>query len=127
MANETQVLQFAIRILSFGFEFPMPHPIALKRTDDDRLLITWSDQVTKRYAVRELRDACPCATCREKRSAPQDPLSLPVLSRAELEPLRIKGMQPVGNYAYTIAFSDGHDTGIFTFELLRELGAEVPA
>jgi DUF971 family protein len=31
-------------------------------------------------------------------------------------------MKPVGNYAYTIAFSDGHDTGIYTFELLRELG-----
>jgi len=34
-------------------------------------------------------------------------------------------MKPVGNYAYTISFSDGHDTGIFTFELLRELGTEV--
>ena len=35
-------------------------------------------------------------------------------------------MKPVGNYAYSIAFSDGHDTGIFTFEFLRELGTEVP-
>jgi len=31
-------------------------------------------------------------------------------------------MDPVGNYAYRILFSDGHDTGIFTLELLRELG-----
>ena len=35
-------------------------------------------------------------------------------------------MKPVGNYAYCIAFSDGHDTGIYTFEQLRELGHEVP-
>jgi DUF971 family protein len=31
----------------------------------------------------------------------------------------------VGNYAYSIAFSDGHDTGIFTLEFLRELGTVV--
>ncbi len=102
-----------------------PHPTALKLTDENRLLITFSDNVTKAYRVRELRDACPCATCREKRSAPPaDPFALPLLSKVELEPLRINGMKPVGNYAYTISFSDGHDTGIFTFELLRELGTE---
>jgi DUF971 family protein len=33
-------------------------------------------------------------------------------------------MSPVGNYAYAIAFSDGHDTGIYTIEYLRELGQE---
>ncbi|MGI8980296.1 MAG: gamma-butyrobetaine hydroxylase-like domain-containing protein [Pirellulaceae bacterium] len=103
----------------------MTYPTALKLSDDNRLLITFSDNVTKSYRVRELRDACPCATCREKRSAPPaDPFALPLLSKVELEPLRINGMKPVGNYAYTIAFSDGHDTGIFTFELLRELGTE---
>ncbi len=47
---------------------------------------------------------------------------LPVLSMAEAQPLRIDGMRPVGNYAYNIAFSDGHDSGIFTFDYLRELG-----
>ncbi|MFN0019512.1 MAG: DUF971 domain-containing protein [Pirellulaceae bacterium] len=102
------------------------YPTGLKLTDDHRLLITWSDLVTKAYRVRELRDACPCATCREKRNAPPaDPFALPLLSKVDLQPLRIQGMKPVGNYAYTISFSDGHDTGIFTFELLRELGTEI--
>jgi DUF971 family protein len=45
-----------------------------------------------------------------------------MLGAAQLAPLSIVGMKPVGNYAYTIAFSDGHDTGIYSFELLRELG-----
>jgi DUF971 family protein len=31
-------------------------------------------------------------------------------------------MKPVGNYAYSIEFSDGHDTGIFTLENLRDMG-----
>lgn len=103
-----------------------PYPTALRLTDDRKLEIQWSDGPTRRYGFRQLRDACPCATCREKRNAPPpDPLSLPVLSKAELTPMTITGMKPVGNYAYTIAFSDGHDTGIFSFELLRELGEEV--
>jgi DUF971 family protein len=100
----------------------MFHPTSLKLTDDRSLLIEWSDGQRRRYRVKALRDACPCATCREKRTAPQDPLALPTLSAGQLAPLSILGMKPVGNYAYTIAFSDGHDTGIFSFELLRELG-----
>lgn len=103
-----------------------PYPTSLKRTDDSQLEIVWSDGVARRYRFRALRDACPCATCREKRNAPPpDPMSLPVLSKAELAPISITGMKPVGNYAYAIAFSDGHDTGIFSFDLLRELGQEV--
>jgi DUF971 family protein len=49
---------------------------------------------------------------------------LPVLSPAETQPLKLLDMSPVGNYAYSIKFSDGHDTGIYTFALLRELGRE---
>ena len=44
---------------------------------------------------------------------------------AEARPLTIASMQPVGNYAYSIAFSDGHDTGIFTLEFLHEHGVPV--
>jgi DUF971 family protein len=49
---------------------------------------------------------------------------LPVISVEQAQPLRITGMQPVGNYAYAIAFTDGHDTGIYDFALLRALGEE---
>jgi DUF971 family protein len=98
-------------------------PIALTRTEDQRLVITFSDGQRRVYRPRELRQACPCATCREQRSQPEDPLALPVLSPAAAQPLAIVAMEPVGNYAYAIRFSDGHDTGIFSFALLRELGA----
>jgi DUF971 family protein len=49
--------------------------------------------------------------------------SLPVLSATETAPLAIVTMRPVGNYAYNIAFSDGHDSGIFTLDLLLRLGS----
>lgn len=100
----------------------MIYPTAIERTPENRLLITWSDGEKRRYTVKGLRDACPCATCREKRSAPVDPFALPVLKQVQTQPLSITGMQPMGNYAYSIAFSDGHDTGIFAFELLKQLG-----
>jgi DUF971 family protein len=101
-------------------------PTQLKLQGDDRLLIEWSDGVRREITFSELRSRCPCATCREQRSAPPKPAGLlPVLSAEEARPLKVEGMRPVGNYAYAIAFSDGHDTGIFMLEFLRELGTDV--
>lgn len=101
-------------------------PTELKLTEENYLRIAWNDGSQREYSVRELRDRCPCATCREQRrnTGETDDL-LPVLSSAELQPLRILDMRPVGNYAYTIKFSDGHDTGIFQLSLLGQLGQPV--
>jgi DUF971 family protein len=100
-------------------------PTQLKILDEGSLQIKWSDGQLRRYPVAELREGCPCATCNEKRKAPPPPAtSLPVISQAETQPLRITHMEPMGRYAYGIHFSDGHDTGLFTLESLRELGTE---
>jgi DUF971 family protein len=98
-------------------------PTKLELTPGNRLRIAWSDGQVREYSFRQLRDSCPCATCREKRKAPPpSPLQLPIISAAEAQPLRITAMKPVGNYAYSIEFSDGHNTGIYTLESLRALG-----
>ncbi len=98
-------------------------PIQLELAAPDRLRIVWSDGEIREYAVRDLRDKCPCATCREKRNAPPAAGALlPIITEAETRPLRIAAMKPVGNYAYSIDFSDGHDTGIYTLEALRQMG-----
>lgn len=114
-------------------------PTSIARLGDRAIEITWSDGQSTQWTSQQLRDACPCATCREKRGKlhgsdddeasqpsskptakpkPQS-LMLPVLSAAEARPMRIEGMQPVGTYAYNIAFSDGHHSGLFTFARLR--------
>ena len=107
-----------------------PTPTAIRRAMDAAtggiIEIDWSDGTTARYTTKLLRDACPCATCREKRSAPRPAPMLQVLRPEELVPLAVTGMKPVGQYAYAIGFSDGHDTGIYTLEYLRELGFEKP-
>ena len=98
-------------------------PTGLRIDNDGSLLIAWSDDHERRYAVRKLRDACPCATCREKlRAAETKPKGLPILKPEETLPLTIQGMRPVGSYAYNISFSDGHHSGIYTLELLLQLG-----
>lgn len=100
-------------------------PAALKIVEGDKLQIDWSDGHRRHYTFRQLRDQCPCAICRAKvEREGQDASLLPVLSVAETVPVRITAMEPVGNYAYSISFSDGHRTGIYRLELLRNLGEE---
>ena len=104
----------------------MTQPQYLKMLNPDTLQIKWADGEIRRYSVSHLRDNCPCATCREKKSASSPPADLlPVITTAEAQPLRITKMEPMGRYAYAIHFSDGHDSGLFTLESLRELGIAV--
>ncbi len=101
------------------------YPTQLLRNDDGRLEIVWSNGQRRYYRPRQLRKNCPCATCREQREAEeQDKMKslLRVISPEEAQPLTIARMEPVGHYAYKITFSDGHDTGIYTFDRLWELG-----
>jgi DUF971 family protein len=108
-----------------------PVPVSLKG-DAQGLTISWSDGAAHRLTWKQLRDGCPCATCRVKSeetpNAETKPPSLfTILTAAEAQPLRVTAMQPVGNYAYAIQFSDGHNSGIYTFDHLRRLGEDTPA
>jgi len=95
-------------------------PVSLRR-DGDRLVIAWNDGFTGAIPFQKLRDACPCAGCNEKRQEPPDPFK--VLTDAELRagpPVPV-AMPSRGAYAYQIVWNDGHETGIFRLELLRQL------
>lgn len=101
-------------------------PTGLRIESETKLLIDWNDGSQQAVEVKELRARCPCSVCRTKaesgQKAPQTSSPFTVLSDAEIRPLRIEGMKPVGNYAYSIKFTDGHSTGIYSFEYLRTLG-----
>lgn len=106
-----------------GIEDDMSLPTKIDRMDDGDIVIRWDDETQTRWKAFELRQACPCATCREKKRevalVPSKPKLLPVISAAEARPVRIESMRPVGNYAYNINFSDGHGSGIFSFAMLK--------
>ena len=94
------------------------HPTELS-LDGNTLTIRWSDGERRLYDVAELRRACPCAACRGHHGVLPTQEAMP---DHPMPAVGIKHMAPVGNYAYRIEFSDGHDTGLFTLEYLRQLG-----
>jgi DUF971 family protein len=97
-------------------------PVALSKEGTDRLVIEWNDGHRSVYSWQHLRKNCPCASCREEHNKPPDPFR--ILKPSELAPrppLAPLTFTPVGYYAYKIIWNDGHDTGIFTLETLRDL------
>jgi DUF971 family protein len=87
--------------------------------------IVWSDGHSSHFDFPFLRDNCPCATCNDER-AKKDYAASPHLPSSALLPLykpkaRAQSATQVGNYAIQIHFSDGHSTGIFSYEYLRML------
>jgi DUF971 family protein len=110
---------------------PAPKSLNLKRTES--LEITWSDDRRSVYSISLLRTMCPCAQCRMVRTgtdphslAPQQPKksALTILPGNFSEPLSVVHAELVGNYALRIDWSDGHASGIYSFQYLRELDAQ---
>lgn len=87
--------------------------------EGDKLVIEWSDGHRSAYPYRELRHACPCATCNAAGGgAEPEPGPLPMLGVKPLKPSRA---ELVGRYALQIFWNDGHSSGIYTFDYLRDL------
>ncbi len=80
------------------------------------LRLTWANGEAQTLAPRDLRLACRCASCRDEVSGDRllDPDNVPL-------DIAITRIWSVGNYALGMAFSDGHDTGIYTFKSLRAM------
>ena len=92
-------------------------PSAIRQAGPRTLEIVWGDGHASRYDVRDLRLACACAVCIDEWTGAErlDPASVP----EDVHPVRL---DPVGRYAVQIEWSDGHASGIYPFERLRELG-----
>ena len=99
-----------------------PVDISVKRQLGE-FSITWDDGHVSIYPFSLLRYACPCAECRgghEHMSSEPDPevFSLPL---KEEPSTRIKSVEPIGGYAITIEWEDGHHFGIYNWHYLRSL------
>ena len=94
-------------------------PTGIAQSGPASLRITWQDGHESLYLVRALRIACSCAHCVEEFSG--RPLLKDENVPTDVRPVTIS---PVGRYAIQIAWSDGHDSGIYTFSQLREISDE---
>lgn len=94
-------------------------PRGMRQDGPDVLVLDWTDGVTTRHPVRALRLACRCAVCVDEWT--NEPLLDEAAVPVDVRPLRI---EPVGRYGLQVEWSDGHSTGIYTFDTLRRLASE---
>ncbi|MFN7960046.1 MAG: DUF971 domain-containing protein [Thermoanaerobaculia bacterium] len=93
--------------------------VEARRLREERALrLTWSDGHSADYPYDYLRGYCPCALC-------QGHGATALHFHPPERPVELTGIEPVGNYGLSLAFSDGHGTGIYRFDLLRELEPKV--
>ena len=93
------------------------------RRDAGELRITWADGTVQSLSLRDIRRACPCAECAdETRRAEQEGGLHMLTGREETASENVVDVSPVGRYAIQILWDDGHNTGIYTFGRLRQLG-----
>jgi DUF971 family protein len=91
-----------------------PRPTAVEVSRDGELLVSWDDGKQSRWPAAELRLACPCAACIDEWTGERKIDASRIA--ADIRPLAV---EPVGNYAVQIRWSDGHETGIYPWRLLR--------
>lgn len=91
---------------------PIPIPLEIRRTDD-QIVLKWTDDHETAFPARDLRLACQCAECRDEMTGEMrlNTASVP----ADVRPVRI---ELVGAYGFRVDWSDGHGTGIYTYESL---------
>ena len=89
-------------------------PLDVKvENETQRVLVQWADGHTSVYPISHLRGYCPCAVCQghEVGGLKFITNSVSAIFDAEL----------VGRYAINFKFADAHDTGIFRWDVLRQL------
>ncbi len=100
-----------------------PADIAVSR-EKRQVSIRWHDGHESIYSFDSLRKECPCALCADQRqAAPSAAPTLTVLTGPVVRAgeIQAKEVKPIGRYAINFVWSDGHDSGIYSFDYLRSL------
>jgi len=101
-----------------------PEHIAISKSKG--IQIDWKGGHRSSYSLAYLRDHCPCASCtgahgtepqRSSYSAPQQTNPFKMYTPV----LKMLNVEPVGHYAFRIEWSDGHNTGIYSYDHLRKI------
>jgi DUF971 family protein len=103
-----------------------PMKVRVKKSEGTGIEIDWKDGHQSVWDFGWLRNACPCATCHEDREQSGRPAGVPkpraqtllMLYEAPVLPLEVT---PVGKYALKFKWSDGHESGIYSWDYLRRM------
>jgi DUF971 family protein len=100
-------------------ESPAIRPLGIKADRASGVVtIEWADGHVSRFEAVALRQACPCAFCSGEAGRPGWLDTNPTLTS---EQTRLADVRLVGSYALAPIWGDGHDSGYFTFESLRDM------
>lgn len=84
--------------------------------------MTWQDDATSEFTVAYLRRMSPSADARVTREQlKKNPLTVLTPSQSDGKPLTVEDVELVGNYAIRLCFSDGHDTGLYSWRYLKAI------
>lgn len=99
----------------------MLYPKKITRTEKNSLEIVWNDDVKSEIDIKKLRDECPCVHCKGESVIFDSyiPIKSPFKAAGFYE---IDKIDKIGNYAVQILWKDGHNTGIYSWEILKALG-----
>ncbi len=103
-----------------------PKKVRVMKTEGTGVAIEWKDGHQSEWNFAWLRNACPCATCHEEREQngrkPGEPKPKPSNPLVMYEaPVRPAEVTPVGKYAMKFKWTDGHESGIYSWEYLRRV------
>ena len=95
-------------------------PNQIKILKKDKLRITWEDSTEIILSLKYMRDQCPCAGCKGetillKTYRPPAPIVVTP------EMYQVKNIEVVGDYAIQITWKDGHNTGIYSWDYIKQL------
>jgi DUF971 family protein len=95
------------------------YPETIDQISDEVITIRWDDGHESIYFAEYLRKNCPCAICagHEKKEDTSPFKMLKINSKN----IKFTSWERIGRYAVGFRFSDGHKTGIYTYETLRSL------
>lgn len=94
----------------------MISPVQIIEESDSEITINWSDGSETTFNAVALRRACPCAGCIDEWTGQK------ILKDDQIpEDIAFKQIAVVGRYALNFQFTDGHDSGIFSFAFLAGL------
>ena|SRR5215471_17816013 len=94
----------------------VPLPVEIKKTSPREITVWWDDGHVSVFNTKYLRSECSCATC------VSEVTGLRILDpRTVSEDLTVTGAEHVGRYGVRFVFTDSHDSGIYTWERLREI------
>ena len=96
-------------------------PQSIEVSNSEQVLeISWADGHTSRYPLYGLRRNCPCVMCRGGHSE-MGKYDMNLFFVEPVHRYEIQDIETVGNHALKISWDDGHNTGMYRWDLLRAM------